>query len=41
MKELNFFDSNIKFNYEYIKGRVSLLDLGVDTVEENELPVYS
>ena len=35
MKELNFFDSNIKFNYEYIKGRNSFLDLGVEIAKEN------
>ena len=33
MKELNSFDTNIKFTYEYSNKRVSFLDLQVDIVE--------
>ena len=33
MTELNSFDSNIKFTYEYSNKRVSFLDLQVDIVE--------
>ena len=33
MAELNSFDTNIKFSYEYNDKRVSFLDLQVDIVE--------
>ena len=33
MRELNSFDSNIKFTYEYSNKRVSFLDLQVNIVE--------
>ena len=33
MGELNFFDTNIKFPYEYIDKRVSFLDPQVDIVK--------
>ena len=33
MRELNPFDTNIKFTYEYSDKRVSFLDLQVDIVE--------
>ena len=33
MRELNSFDTNIKFTYEYSDKRVSFLDLQVDIVE--------
>ena len=33
MRELNSFDSNIKFTYAYGNKRISYLDLKVDVVE--------
>ena len=33
MRELNSFDSNIKFTYAYSNKRISYLDLKVDVVE--------
>ena len=38
MRELNSFDTNIKFIYEYSDKKVSFLDLQVDTVEGKLIP---